>query len=451
GTNFLKYANVYPTLIGNFHRGDQISDTIVNKPTHITIDIGEGNTVGDVYGQSKYARGAQNSSTTIDIVSGTVGSIYGDNFDRANAAYGPTTINISGGKITGEIVGTKMGFNANSTNKTVLINVTGGDFSACTTILAAKSTVADANKPTSCTVDARKADAETVARLKAIKQDNVTLLYNQIVSGTVTLGESVAMNFNVDLDGITDASVKVTMNGSTETITEKTDNGNGTYAFTLKLDPSQLADTFTAELMDGETVVSTLEDYSVKAYCDALAAKYSNDAELMALIADLLEYAAAAQTFTGHNTANPANDLAWVASHKTAYSDVATDRLVTGAGDAGASFEAAYLNLYDSVSVRFKVGGTDKENLTAKLFRNGAEVEFETIGSLIEMRSDRIKPTEYDSQFEAVLYRSGAEIQRVRYSVKSYVASYQNASDNALKTLVQRLYQYGVSAKAYQG
>ena len=297
-----------------------------------------------------------------------------------------------------------------------------------------------------------EATRETVVLLKEIKESTATLLYKRIFGRSIALSDSIAVKVLVDLDDLSDAAAfEATVDGTEVEIESKTENTDGSYTFVFRIDPSMLADEIVVTLTEGDETLDTASSTVVE-YCEAVAEANSGNAKMMTLIADLLEYGAAAQTYVNHNTDKLANTSAWVAANKSEFTaPTATDKSATGTGDEGAKIRSAYLNLYDIISVRFKLNVTDTEGLSVKLLKNGTETDaYEVKDGFVEVRSNGTAASEVcDAVYTLVLLRSGSEIQRAVYSAKSYVYSNANASDAALAAIVQRMWCYGTSAKAY--
>lgn len=144
GTNFVANADgELPVVLGGHRNYSAIA--AVNSDTHITVDIGNDNTIGAVYGNLAYANKNQTGSSYITVKSGKVNGIYGDNMN--NHGFGLTgsiNIDIQGGIICGEVAICNNGFavdrKADGTISEILseckatLKISGGDFSNCTSI-----------------------------------------------------------------------------------------------------------------------------------------------------------------------------------------------------------------------------------------------------------------------------------------------------------------------------
>ena len=232
--------------------------------------------------------------------------------------------------------------------------------------------------------------------------------------------------------------------------------GTDLYKFVYPLIPTEMSKEFKFELLKDAEVVQSISGYSVQVYCRSTKKNYGTDTELMKLLADMLEYGAAAQQFENKYLDKLANDLDWVEEYKTPFSDLTTNMTYSGTGDSGAKFSGAALDLTNVVNIQFVVNATDVTGLKATLIRtsNGVDTEVGTYtvtqGTYV-LRTDPIKAYEQDDVYTAVLKRNDTEIMRLSYSIQAYVASYQHTTKYAyLDALTQRLWRYGKSARAYK-
>jgi hypothetical protein len=148
GTNFVANADgELPVILGGHRNYSAIA--AIASDTHITVDIGNANTIGAIYGNLAYANKNQTGSSYITVKSGKVNGIYGDNMN--NHGFGLTgtiNIDIQGGIICGEVGICNNGFavdrKADGTISEVMseckavLKISGGDFSNCTGIIPIK-------------------------------------------------------------------------------------------------------------------------------------------------------------------------------------------------------------------------------------------------------------------------------------------------------------------------
>lgn len=133
---------------------------------------------------------------------------------------------------------------------------------------------------------------------------------------TLTLDGTIGVNYYVDMSKIaederTNYGMKFTVNGTEEVVKFDSDayrtfDGTRYYRFTCHVAAKQMADTITAQIMNGDTAVSKEYTYSVKTYCDNAISK-SGDNDLVELLKAMLNYGGYAQEYFTYNQNNLAN------------------------------------------------------------------------------------------------------------------------------------------------
>lgn len=108
--------------------GGSRSNSNSSGTTTVTVDIGDENTIGDIYGLNN-GGSVHSGDSNIVIKSGTIlGIIAGDNgIAEESGLTGNVNITIAGGNIKNNVYGVTGGFSDN--NSTVTVKVTGGAFS----------------------------------------------------------------------------------------------------------------------------------------------------------------------------------------------------------------------------------------------------------------------------------------------------------------------------------
>ena len=219
-----------------------------------------------------------------------------------------------------------------------------------------------------------------------------------------------------------------------------------------------MADTITMELLDGDSVLKT-GTYSIRQYFNEL---YSSSAaqlgigdeefaNLKTMMADALEYGAAAQLISEHNTSDLANDLPWVATEKTqSFTVPETDREIIEKGTAADSIKAASLQLSRFVSLRFRVAADHADRLVLS-----SEGRSDAVYSLSETEGDVVlcsglPVSDYSTVWTASLKDGeGNTYSSIKYSVNSYIAAKHDSEDAKLAALVRSLYNYEKAADSY--
>ncbi|MBR4768574.1 MAG: discoidin domain-containing protein [Lachnospiraceae bacterium] len=201
---------------------------------------------------------------------------------------------------------------------------------------------------------------------------------------------------------VDDLTLRITRGDQAETFTGTavTVEGQSKVAFRVNVQPEKLTETMKMELLDNGSVVSTKGAYSAAEYCKAVAELYPSNTSLRTLLADLLEYGAAAQLYTGTNTADLANGTAyqWEGYAPGTYTEPAAGVYAYTAGADDAKF--IYANLIwnnDTVAMQFKGQGEDSTDVAISLEKNGANAPYtltRTGETGFTLKSDPMKMSE---------------------------------------------------------
>jgi archaellum component FlaF (FlaF/FlaG flagellin family) len=283
-------------------------------------------------------------------------------------------------------------------------------------------------------------------RLDSLKVSILKKDIAKIESASVTLKEDVSLNYYVTLgDDFLGATMYFTMNGETYDVEGK--EVEGRYQFSFDLPPQYMADEVQAVLKLGDTELGRIENYSIQQYVqnqlNELVEKPNG--ELKQLLTDMLYYGAAAQTYRGYNVENLATkNVENLGTPSTAKPEKTDFTLVknTEITEYPAYFKGAGVRFADVNKIYVALSTTENVTLTI----NGKEVE-EITGTTVY--TDGILATEFDTTYTFVLSCNGVVMQTLTYSVNAYAYAKQN--DAKIGQLALALYNYGLSAKAYNG
>jgi len=205
--------------------------------------------------------------------------------------------------------------------------------------------------------------------------------------------------------------------------------------------------------MYGDEILYSFDTFTftIRAYCDMLYDLYKSSStagKMLTLIADMLEYGAAAQNYAGYRTSALANASSWISSYKTTSAAKPTSDTVVGVATGTSRLSGLALQLGNDV--RFCTYITT-ENATDTLnISDGGYVDEDYImtdGSAIsggyKIIADGLKALDFSKVFTFNLNDGG---QVVSYSVNSYINSKWDSADAKLSALVKALYNYGCSA-----
>ncbi len=281
-----------------------------------------------------------------------------------------------------------------------------------------------------------------------------------------SIGDTITAMFHAELkDGVAEQYdsiiLRATLAGS-RMVDISPEVKDGVYSFALtNIYSQQMTDSISASLIgvkDGlETALSNIDGISIAGYCDLLAQAFPSDAKLLGFMANMLSFGAECQKYVSYKTdALPVTGRAWVADNTTSAAPVSpVDNAELSVRDMNysARIRSAGLNIAEKIKVFFKIYAEDTTGLTLHVSGAGMS-DFEANISDLQGESnlyradlERLNPTAYDSVITAELRKDGTVIHTVKYSVNTYCAN--KAADSALADLVTSIYNYGVSAYAY--
>ncbi len=199
-------------------------------------------------------------------------------------------------------------------------------------------------------------------------------------------------------------------------------------------------------------------NYNASKYCYQMLKYYASNTKLCTLTVDLLNFAAAHQTYMSYNLENMANGELTDAQKAMGSSGEQTFTSIMGqtGENVNASFSGVTLTLSDAVIVRYTVKCTDLTGITLKVVVEGVEYiipasEFISAGTgTYYVNFTQLKARQMRQAIEATVCLNGeATSKTLKFSVESYAA--RTSSPANLVTLVKAMMYYGDSAKAYLG
>ncbi|MBQ6431518.1 MAG: hypothetical protein IJJ99_06565 [Oscillospiraceae bacterium] len=263
--------------------------------------------------------------------------------------------------------------------------------------------------------------------------------------------------------GMTDPYMVVEVNGQRSTLQPSGEDSKGRLLFEVTtLTPDMMGDNVSATLYatSGDQLVSDSKpEYSIRQYCLNLMAAYPDDESLQTLLADMLVYGAATQTFTGHNASalvTAGVDL----SNATVFNDLtAADSAFskTGTADEAVCWTGVGLVCGSRMTMYFDLTTTVGAATSVEITINGRTTTYPYAAiktgdpTVCRVLFRGIAATEYGDTVTAVLKNNGTQVgETMTYSVDSYVYSMQhNTEYENLAPLVQAICNYGNSAKNY--
>lgn len=292
-------------------------------------------------------------------------------------------------------------------------------------------------------------DAETVTYTVGVKV---------IKSVRATLGSDITMKFTLPSNSYT-VSVTLMVNGKEQTITlenpkqEKVSNEKYNYIYQFTgLTPQMIDREFTITAYDKNGILRDSYTYSMLEYCNDLLAQDSVTSETKQVVAELLNYGAAAQKYVGADSSKlqdaiKQSKIALLTDEPQGeVSTTGTEQIVAG----------ATVNFSNVNKIVFAITPENYAKLdsyyTIKI--NDIAVEksaWVLSGDYYMWYSDGIKATEFGKPCKLVVTNGSETVQTIEISVNAYCSAVYKMSGvpEALKNLVKATYNYGAAAKAY--
>ncbi|MGM9682177.1 MAG: sugar-binding protein [Eubacteriales bacterium] len=284
----------------------------------------------------------------------------------------------------------------------------------------------------------------------------------KISGASLVIGSDLTVNYYADVASSfvsgesSDWKMRFTRNEKSVTVDGVYNDAEERYMFSYTgITPQCMGDNIKAELLYGESSVSAKDSYSVLEYLRDLHVRDSANAKLNTLIADLLEYGAAAQNYMNYNTDALVNTDDWVSAEKTAefVAPVETAPVIEGSIDQNNRFTSVGVELANTNQIFFRFRTADAANATITIKKgSGDEVEIPASewiadGDSYLVYTDGINASGHDILYTATL-TVGGQTQSISYSINAYASVMHG--DTQVGELVRALYNLGVSAKAYQ-
>ena len=297
---------------------------------------------------------------------------------------------------------------------------------------------------------------------------------------TLFLKESIAISFYAEeaaLEGF-DKVVFYKNDQKVEEITTqpKADSDGLVHFKCTKLGPQEMGAAIKAELYVNGAVVDT-RIKSVLDYCTTKLADTTSSAQLKALIVDMLNYGAAAQTYVAKENGTDAGTLvnAGLTTEQMNLGAISDPQLTILSGldttlaNPEVTWKEAALTLTDGIVMDFAFSADSLEGLTMEVTSGDKTWTVDEFGTKViadvtyhTFQFDGLNPAQMRDVVYVVAKRDGVEVSdKKAYSVEHYVATQvskyvnsaiaagQKTPETPLVQLVQAMIQYGDAAAMY--
>lgn len=421
--------------------------------TNVTIN---GGTMMGVYGGNAFGAGdGRTVAINVTINGGVMDQVFGGS--EWAKITGNITVRVNGGEITRRLYGGS--YQADITGNVRLILGEGLNYSR--TYPKNPSESISARCRSGATGASYLIFASAAARTKLEKElandpaDNWgTASVEQM---GVSLKDDITANMRIALEENLLAVTTIKVADSRGTVEHKASEMNLVEGYLLisnAMPATMMADVFTVDvIVDGVSVQSY--ETSIRQYADYVLDPPENDTTItekdQALVKEMLNYGAAAQTHFGHNTENSAIkglDMTGVGTN-----DVPTtgDKLAGGGNIEGVTPHGATLVCRSKIAVRFLFKlENGAEGLTFKVGDTPVTPVYVAANDWWQVEATDIAPQNLDKDVQ-VTVTDGVSTFTMTYSPLTYMIRMNNkeTTSSTMKALLKAMYNYYLAAADY--
>lgn len=277
------------------------------------------------------------------------------------------------------------------------------------------------------------------------KQQNIPCLAS-VDSWGLVLSDDLSVKFKIYVDASISANAKIhiSMNGFTTTYETKalTAVGENYYYASVNVAAAQMGDTIAVHITN-DTDSSEIKTYSVLEYATKMLAD-EKQSKYHALLKEMLNYGAAAQTFFDYKTDALVNENIEDAGAVTVPAAAAQNMTFTGSAE-GISYYGASLVYREKLAVRFYFEG----NVEGVVFASaGNPCDAVSKNNMYYAEVGGILPQNLDQSITLTATDAAGNTFKVIYSPMNYIVRMYAKGDDAQKNLMTALYNYHLAAKA---
>ena len=260
----------------------------------------------------------------------------------------------------------------------------------------------------------------------------VTFPVNPVDSWNLVLEDDLKVNFYMNM-GEND-SVQVSVGGSTYTFNAADlEVKDGKYVVTISIAAAQMTDDIAVQIVGSDEV----NTYTVRGYADTVLAD-QNLSNYHALIKEMLNYGAAAQTYFEYNTEKLAN----AGITDVAANDVpeTTTEMVVNDQISSLAFYGASVVYRDKIAVRFYFTGSIDGINFGEYTVNEKDGKY-----YVEVAN--ILPQDLDQQITVTATDAEGNTLTVTYGPMNYIVRMNAKGDEKVQNLMKALYNYYLAAQ----
>lgn len=269
-----------------------------------------------------------------------------------------------------------------------------------------------------------------------------------VAKWNLILGDDIGANFYIQIHDelVNQTVVNITVGEETASFnaSDAQKNSDGAYIFPIHVAAAQMNDTITVDIVYGDQTVSQI--YTIRQYAEYIL-EGDYDEVTKQLVRDMLNYGALAQTYFGYNAENLANAGIEGAGQKHLPEKAETEVSTSGYVE-GISFYGGSLVFRSKTAVRFYFNVTCDASAYTFVVNGVTKTAVEKDGLWYVEISD-ISPQDLDKSIELSV-TAGDQTITVVYGPMNYMIRMNQKGSDALKALLQAMYNYHLSAATYQ-
>ncbi len=274
----------------------------------------------------------------------------------------------------------------------------------------------------------------------------------EVAGYSLSLTDNISVNFFLKLSAsvLADADAKVVFTYADTTCEVAVadgvyDEATGSYKFTCKVSAKDMATDINCKVASGNDESDTFTQ-SVKGYAEVILADADTYAKELALVKEMPNYGAAAQTYFGYNTDNLANDTEYMTDDDRRVNPTGFDgfEYTLSGEEAGVTYYGTALSLKSELAIKHYFIIDESVDVDSLYIDSNFDTEITKNGNLYEVKLSGIPAHMIGDNTE--LYLGGLVL---NYNPFCYGKYAQNSGNAELWTVINALYDYYAQSLVY--
>lgn len=284
----------------------------------------------------------------------------------------------------------------------------------------------------------------------------------RIHSASLSLAENIDINYKAIVpDGFEDPYMVFEFNDKKTEVKEYTIDDNGRFIFVFpNVYPQMIGDNISATLyaystIDGEMASVSIPSFSARQYCINML-RTTSDETLKVLISDLLVYGEKTQIYRNYKTDALVSTGIDITPSKFETLDSSYNKFaLEGSADPEIRYSSVALVLGSDITLKIGITCKDPSAYTFKVTIGNKKFTYTADDLYYDgkyyLDFNGIMAAQFDEPIVATIWRGDEQVsQTLTCSVNTYIAANQATDNEALRELIQAIFNYGRSAHAYK-